>query len=498
MRLLPALSELFSSRPKQPTAAVLYDEVAVDKIMAALTRMPDPDGVLKQAGMTRADLRKMESDDEICAALDTRRDAVIATQWRLEPTGQSVGRGKAGFPEAAEWLWAEIEPHMQKLLSLAWHAVPYGYSVGEAVYRRAEDGRIGLANIIERPIEWFAPHPDGRLIWKSQSGCEEAVDTTVKFFLTVRHGTAANPYGESLLSRLYWAWFFRHNSWRFWMQFLERFGTPLLLGKVNDPAALRDAVNGMGMFKCVVGVHPGEDVQAVTVSGAGEFEKADNALSRRIQKVILGQTLTSDVGNGGSFAAAKVHDNVRDDKRLADLRLVTGTVQHLVNALWRLNNYEGKAPRFVMGDGRGLEFERAKRDAELAKAGICTFTEQYLLRVYDFEDGDVQVGTSNTDVVRLSASGPFLGDRRPRDQRRYTLAQEAIEHGADTAMAIAGDPIDIDKIRSAVFAARDPDDLADRLAILLDDQRPEFSETLDRALFAAEVLGYVSATEHRT
>ena len=43
-----------------------------------------------------------------------------------------------------------------------------------------------------------------------------------------------NPYGKSLLATLYWLFFFKQNGFKFWAKFLERFGTPILLGKVNS------------------------------------------------------------------------------------------------------------------------------------------------------------------------------------------------------------------------------------------------------------------------
>jgi phage gp29-like protein len=46
---------------------------------------------------------------------------------------------------------------------------------------------------------------------------------------------------------------------------------------------------------------------------------------------------TSDVGSSGSYAAAKVHDQVRQDKKHADMRLIQQTVQQLLDTLCDLN-----------------------------------------------------------------------------------------------------------------------------------------------------------------
>jgi phage gp29-like protein len=52
------------------------------------------------------------------------------------------------------------------------------------------------------------------------------------------------------------------------------------------------------------------------------FETFNNTIIRQIQKVILGQTLTSGTDGTGSRALGEVHDNVRKDKLNADIRLL--------------------------------------------------------------------------------------------------------------------------------------------------------------------------------
>lgn len=480
-------------RAEDAAAGFLFDEFAVEQLYTALTRLPDPDTTLMKAGISRDKLRALEGDDEISAALETRREALVSTPWRLEPAEG----------DAVEWLWNELTPHLDSLLRGAWEAVPYGYSVIEIVYKPG--ARIGIERASHKPIEWFAPQTDGTLVWvggtTARSGQGELLDPR-KFLLTRRNPSYRQPYGEALLSRLYWPWFFRHNAWRFWMQYLERFGTPFILGNVTSPKAFVDAVTALGI-DTVIGVDRDDKVQAVTQAAAGEFERVESALSRRIQKVILGQTLTSDVSsNGGSYAAAKVHGDVRDDKRAADARLVTNTIQRLVSTLWTLNNFPGTPPSFVLADERGIETDRAKRDADLAKAGVRP-TEQYLTRVYDFEPGDVTIDKQSTaqqnpddasaEEPKAAASSP---PRLAAAGGTFTGYQRHVENVGDAAMADAGQPIDPAQIRAAVRAATDADDLRERLAVLLIDKtRIQFEVAVQRAIIAAEVLGYVHADD---
>ncbi|MCZ7563811.1 MAG: DUF935 domain-containing protein [Burkholderiales bacterium] len=415
---------------------------------------------------------------------------------------------------------------MDSIVAGAFSALPYGYSVLEAVWEKGEDGRIRLAKIEEKPLEWFKPQRDGTLRYFAPDGSTpadgEVVDTRLKFFLTRHRPSYRQPYGEALLSRLYWPWFFRYNGWRFWMQFLERFGMPILLGKVNKPSDFVKALTELGIDS-VIAVGKEEEITAAMPSGGDQqFERLENALCKRVQKAILGQTLTSDVGSSGSYAAAKVHDYVREDKRNADIRMISPTVQAIVDAHLALNFGASESLDFVMEDGTGLELERAKRDAELVKAGVVKLTEDYLLRVYDFEEGDIEIpetpdpsadpaapqgqrgaddpedGGESEKAGDKGKSGRFAGSSRPSRRRSFTAAQEEVERIGDAALAAVQAPISQEELRGVILQARDPEDLAERLALVMREaDTAEFRRTLEQALFAADVVGYVHAEERR-
>jgi hypothetical protein len=471
--------------------ASLYTEEAINTFTAFLTRFPDPDDMLLKAGMSRANLRVLEYDDEVAQCVDTRREALIATPWRLEP---QQGR-------ASKRVQAIISDHVEDVIRSAFDAILYGYNVQEVVYARSSLG-IVIESCQSKPIEWFYIRGDGQLMYRGIA--QEIECDPRKYLLTRRQPSYRQPYGESLLSRIYWTVFFKGHGRKFWAKFLERFGEPLLIGKVADQEKFISDVAALGLASGLP-VQPNDTVENIAVSQAGEFERFENALSRSIQKLILGQTLTSDVGSSGSYAAAKVHDQVRTDKRNADIRLVSRTMQRLIDTLCSLNGWQ--APTFVMADGTGLERERAERDKILVDAGIVKLTKDYILDRYDFGEGDFEIsdekavtdstgeGGGNlpppTDDVNMAAQ---LSTLRPR-KIAFTPQQQAIEDAADALLDKVPEPINLDAMLSAVKAATDPSDLSIRLAMLLDQQDPRFAELLARAQFAAATLGYVVAEQ---
>lgn len=74
-----------------------------------------------------------------------------------------------------------------------------------------------------------------------------------------------------------------------------------------------------------------------------------------------------------------------------------------------------------------------------------------------------------------------------------------MQQGIEDALSGLPDiqPIDPELVRSAVFAASDADDLAVRLAALVDKANPRFEAALHDAMIAGRVLGYVAATENK-
>lgn len=486
MNLTARLRALFAPVPSAPQQMPLYRQTAVYRLFDWMAGVPDPDEVLRRTGRTRADLRQLLRDAEVAQTIDTRREAVLATPWRLEP----------GSSEGEKFISAELTPRLPHLVAAAWQATLYGYSVAEVVYGK-RGGRIGIDAVHEPPFEWFRPLPDGSLRYFPETGEGGASGIECdprKFLLTARNASYRNPYGEALLSVLYWPVSWRLQGWQLWLNFLETFGAPIVIGKVASYDQFIAAMQAQGVTRTVgwQPTSPDEAVTTITASTPGEFERLESALDRCIQRVVLGQTLTSDVGKSGSYAAAKVHDEVREDKRRADVRMVTTTVQQLVATLWQLNGFPGAAPTFVMQDDVGLEEARASRDAILAEKLGVRFTPEYLIDRYDLEADDFTI-TDPTPPPAENAP-PVLA--KPKlaalAAAQFTPQQQVIEDGLAT-FTLPDLPLSLDELRSAIMAAGDQTELEARLAALLDRQDPAFAATLAQATFAGTVLGYVHA-----
>lgn len=473
------MTSLFA-KPKQQNA-IIANSITIDKQLSRLGWLGDADEVLLKAGISRAHLRSLETDDEIYAALETRRDACINTPWRIE---HNSVRNRKLFEEI-------LAPYIHTLLNAFWYAVPYGYSVVEIVYTKDAQGRIGIGQVLPVPFEWVIPKYDGELLWHES---QQPLDNR-KFFACIRQASLRNVRGEALLSRLYWVWFFRTNGWKFWMKYLERAGIPFLVGKTNADknealnallAASQDSVIVAGRDDDISALEFGRDPKIFT-----EFEQA---VVRRYQRLILGQTLTSGTDGSGSRALGDVHNEVRKEKKRADIRLVSESIQQIINQLAELNNLEPVT--FIMQDDTGLESDRAKRDKTLTDAGMVKFTDTYIKEKYGLEadyftipeNKPIPTPTTNTEAVKLAAT--FAAEPT------FTPAQQAVEDIADSALTNAGNPIAPDVLRKLVLSATSPEDLEQKLAQAINSRDSAFQEVLAQAIFTADVLGYVASDKH--
>jgi len=482
-----AKSKIKDKAPKKALSnGNLYSQEAVSQFYKA-SKQIDLDETLRKAGIQRHRLAILLDDDEISQAVETRIDALLATPFRFEPSDT---------PEAI-LLMKEVKEWFAEIATASINALLFGYSVQELVYDQDSD-YIGIEWVGEKPMEWFEPKNDGRLIYRPEgTGQEYEVDQVFKFFMTRRKSTYKQPYGKALLTVVYWLDFFRKNGFKFWAKFLERFGTPILLGKCkdSDPSEMNQALLN-AHAQSVISIDAEDDVQILSTassSNAGtSFETFNNTIIRQIQKVILGQTLTSGTDGTGSRALGEVHENVRKDKLNADIRLVTPTFQAIVDALCALNGWAKH--EIILGEkSKQLNRDQAERDVQLKNAG-AVFTTQYFIREYGLQEGDLAESLpsqSPQPQFKAIPSKPFsfaasVNGLSQEQKELDELAEQDFKLFSDKDMKdLILNSNSIEELQTSLFA------------IAKNADKSQFNEVLDRALFAADILGYVHSKEGR-
>ena len=77
---------------------------------------------------------------------------------------------------------------------------------------------------------------------------------------------------------------------------------------------------------------------------------------------------------------------------------------------------------------------------------------------------------------------------------KFTPEQQVIEDLADKLLENTPIGFTNEQLQNVIKAAKSPDDLEQRLAVLMQDcDFAQFSKTLERSLFAADLIGYANA-----
>ena len=480
-----------------PEAGGLYSHEAESALISYLmsAKAPDIDDVLRKAGIQRHKLRVLLSDDEIYQCIEKRQDKLESAPFRIEPTDTNESLIIA--EQIRKW-WSELTIGTQ---NARW----YGYSVLEAVYSKVpmihtdtSTQYMGWDWIGEKPMQWFEPKNDGRLLYRQDGmGNDKEVDQILKFFKTQCKATYENPYGEALLSRLYWVWFFKTQAFKFWAKFVERFGNPLLKGKSVDNKKMKQALLD-AHASAVIAIDRQDEVELVSASGvnggSAAFEAFDKTLEKRIQKVVLGGTLTSGTDGSGSRALGDVHLEVEKNKLGADVRMITSTLQAIIDALCLINNW--KSHRIVIGEEKALDEKRADRDAKLKNAG-ANLTPQYFQREYGLQDGDVAevAPVSDIKVTPQFSAVPKQAFSFKAGVQQITPEQQELEQTAhDQPKVLMTD----EQLQKIVQDAKDHNDLMTKLYSATKGANvDEFEVVMSKALFMADVMGYVHAQQRK-
>lgn len=168
---------------------------------------------------------------------------------------------------------------------------------------------------------YFAWHPDsGRLMFRADSAGELQEFPASKFLIAISKSGKGHPSGTALLRCLAWFWCAANFSKEWLLNFAQIFGQPFRWATYDaSQEGVRDVLADMmeQMGSAAYGIGPeGSDVKWFESSKSGADNPQShimNIADEACDLLILGQTLTSSVGDSGSRALGEVHQSVRAD-----------------------------------------------------------------------------------------------------------------------------------------------------------------------------------------
>jgi len=302
---------------------------------------------------------------------------------------------------------------------------------------------------------------------------------------------------------------------------------PLRLGKYDagagkeDKDALIAAIQSLGSDAAGI-ISKNTEIEFVEAVKSGT--KGDNPYlamavfcGKEMSKAVLGQTLTADVGDTGSYAAANTHNEVRLDLAKADTRSVAATTRYqLLRPMVGFNfGWDTAVPGYA---AVWNEREDLKSLSEVYK-NVIGFG-QPVSPGHVSERFGIPMPEDNQAILQPVSSGPMAAKRSDtlRAARSRMLAgkhgrltgkidpgpyydaqQQEIEDLADDSLALADDAwkgIDA-PVRKLIASCSSIEEVRDRIFDVYGDLDPKDLEKLVRdALVTALLAGAVDAANN--
>lgn len=297
---------------------------------------------------------EMMEDSHIQSAFASRRAGVSGRRWDVTAFDESARSRKVA--DFVRQTLARI-PNFEHALGHLLKAVPYGHSVLEIMWRIDPDAVRVDALRTRRPERFTLLENSGLRLVDDSQGMERSLPA--RKFVCHRHEPQDDiPFAKPLLLSLYWPWYFKKNGQAFWMVLAEKFGIPSVIGRYPSHFTDADVKNLasalINLQQDSVAAVPQEtqvEVESVQVGEKGSFfRELLDFMNAEVSKTVLGGTLTQEVGDVGSYAAAKTHQEVRQEIIAADARLLQTTVNSTL-VRWLVDfNYgpDVEAPSFVV------------------------------------------------------------------------------------------------------------------------------------------------------
>ena len=412
-----------------------------------------------------------ERDLHYLGVLQTRKRQVAQIGVTIEPADDSAEAEADAELVRGFFERDDIDDELFDILD----SIGKGFSVTEIVWEMSESEWMP-ARLEWRLPQWFDFDREGGryLVRRPDEGGEWMELEPWKY---VAHRTRAKsglPIRGGLARIAAWAWLFKNLTLKDWMRFCEAYGMPIRVGKYDRAASPEDKEV---LWKAVANIAADaaaivpesmmiEFIDDTTVRGRSEiYRDLVNYIDQQISVCVLGQTLTTQEGDSGSYSLGQVHDRVRRDIETSDGRQLAATLRRdLVVPIVQLNRgVRDEYPRVVIEREETMDMQ-ALSDAlpKLVPLGLPVGVDEVLSRL------GLKRPEQADDVLAAPAAPGGMdddpgagGDRAAMARALVALARRAdpeVRDAIDVAVARASDnwePLMEPAVAPILAAARD-------------------------------------------
>lgn len=508
------------------------------------------------------------TDDRVAGCLSTRVNGLFGLPLEIRYPGQTRakpgvrvvhGPGEGGgagedqqvlalkkeIAEKCRENWERMFPSAAAREQMRWGLL-LNAGIGELVWDWGSDGLVWPTLKTWNP-QFLYWRWDTRSYWLIHQDGQEEIRAGDGRWMVL------SPYGHNhgwlygLIRSLAKLWLDRQFAWRDWARASEKYSLGVTKGKVPMNASEPDKAQFSASMtnlpnESFVMLPQGEtqqasfDVEMMTTDSAvnwQSFKERFGQLDTSIAILILGQNLSTEV-QGGSRAAAEVHENVRQDVLKADDQIWSTTVRTQILAPWVAYNWGD----LIAESGRTLnEFvpevtHKVDPPEDLEKQAKVFLAVSQALMNLQGAPVDIRAVLEHYNIPVLSGDSPAVGDAPPGadvNERPPAPTPDSVLNVVQARRRRGGRPVGsklgqvkgrvradeiMDAAKKVAAKVLDPrrqalmeiiqtseglDEMRERIKDLYKDLKAsQLREILEKAYMAAQLLGRLTAVvDHR-
>lgn len=477
--------------------------------LAAIFKEADAGDVYRQMELFE---EMEEKDTHLFSILQTRKNGVLGLDWDVIPFADEDPKSV----EIAGFVKNELEniPDIEDVILDMLDAIGKGFS-GSELHWEIRDRKAIIEKIKWIPGKRFTfgftsgdDYDKIRLLTDEEParGIELPDNKIIMHRYKARSGHASRA---GILRVCAWMYLFKNYDIKDWISFAEIYGMPLRLGKYDastskeDKDALIAAVQSLGSDAAGIISKSTEIefVEAVRSTSGNLFEILAKFCNAEMSKAVLGQTLTTEIGDKGSYSASKTHGEVRQDLLEADCKALSRTIRRdIIRPLVVFNygaDYERRLPRVKFHyEPPADQNQEVETYGFLVDMGLPIAVDHIYQKfgIPKPQEGQaVLIPISKTAPAPPGLTANKDGFSRYKDDGRiYTPDQMVVDALADKLLGQYG-PIGrslLDTVQEFIGKCSSLEEVRDRLAEVYPKMRTDdLEDMIGKALFVTDLYG---------
>ena len=360
------------SNINKATKSTLTKEIATRQsdpnFYGALSFLPNPDPVLRKLGKSQEAYEAISYDAHVIGELRSVQAGMLSFEYRVQPVSEDNADMRA--KELCQLVMQNKPSPGMRWPDIIWQmalSTFKGYSVHEVTWKR--DGQLLLPHsVLDKPNRRFVYGTNNELRLRSKNSMYEGEELGDKKWLVTRHMPSyENPYGVAVFSSCFWPYIFKHNGFKYFSKFCERFGTPWVIGKypLGTEKDKQDEMldNLAAMVEDAIAVIPDDgSIELLTSKSSGQLpqERLIQICNSEMSKALTSQTLATEIQGEGSRAASETHREREKSVNESDRETICDTMNQFFAWITELNILGAKPPTFEFYEEEDVHVETAE------------------------------------------------------------------------------------------------------------------------------------------